>query len=67
MANKKKLDPFAVHELLDRTFMMETIINEWLIKNKVTAKNPKIKKALLKACDGLADAYRLIGDLKDYE
>ena len=64
MSKKKVLDPYAVHEVLDRTYMIETIINEWLVKTKVAAANPKIKKAFLKACDNLAEAYNLVANLK---
>jgi hypothetical protein len=64
MINKKnKLDEFHYHEVLDRTYMINEIIENFLINHLVIKKHKKIKNDIEKAQDILYGVYQEIGKL----
>lgn len=63
MAKKKpkKLNPFLFHEALDRTFLVECVIDTHLCKHPGIQAIPRAARLIEKAAYLLAEAYQVIG------
>lgn len=62
---KEELSGTAWHELLDRTAMIEAMVEDYLTNHPCCEHGPKkIRKLLHKAADNLAEAYQLIGEVR---
>ena len=57
-----KLTEFDYHELLDRTNMIMTNIDTYLVNHQVCKKNKEIKNKLEKSRELLLEAYQMIGE-----
>jgi|GEM_PF-1443264 len=60
---KNKLDEFHYHEVLDRTYMINEIIENFLINHPVVKKHKKIETDIENAQDILYEVYQEIGKL----
>jgi hypothetical protein len=58
---KKKLDKFHYHEALDRTDMMQSILQDGLADHPVISQNATYTKFVKRAQRALGDLYQLIG------
>jgi len=58
-----KLDDFHYHEALDRSYIIENIIEELLINHAVFKKHKKLRKKVVKAQTLLTEVYQEVGSL----
>ncbi len=64
---EKKLDPYLIHEALDRTNMMAEIIDAQLLAHAGVKAVPKAGKLIRRAADILDRAYQVLGNAAVYE
>lgn len=50
-----------LHEAMDRTFIIQNNIEDFLTQSKTAEELPKVKKLFEQANDKLAEAYQLMG------
>lgn len=62
MASKIELDQFHWHEALDRTHLVLSNIDDFLIQHPVLKLNPEIRKHVEKASENLTEAYSMLGE-----
>lgn len=62
-----KIDKFHYHEILDRTYIIEFMLDEHLLNHPVVQKHSILKKKLKKISSKLADVYQIVGNLCDNE
>jgi hypothetical protein len=65
MPKKKKLYPFDYHEALDRSYIITTMIDEFLLNLPAVKQNKPIRKKIIKAQNHLLEVYQMIGNI-DY-
>jgi hypothetical protein len=58
------LDEYHYHEALDRTFLIQLIIQESLSKHPVFQYHPELEKILDIVQDSLSDIYSHIGNIE---
>lgn len=61
---KEKLDEFHYHEALDRCYMLNNQIDEFLFEHPVVQKHKNLKKKVDRAITLLAECYQEIGGLE---
>lgn len=59
-----ELDEFHYHEAVDRTFLINLMIQELLLNHPVFEKHEKIRELTEQAQDLLGDVYQIIGNLE---
>jgi hypothetical protein len=59
----KKLDEFHYHEALDRTYLINTMIYEFILNHPVIKKHKKVRKKTKKALSLLLEVYQELGNL----
>jgi len=55
-------DPLLAHEALDRTSMLQEMVDNYLLLHPYVAFNPDVMTLVEQASDALAKAYQLIGE-----
>ncbi len=63
----EKLDPYLVHEALDRTNMLSEVICSQLLEHQGVKAIPRAAKLIERAADMLDRAYQVIGASAVYE
>lgn len=58
---KKKIDQGYLHEAMDRTIIIATNLEDYVIKGRSCKQVPKAKKHIEKALDSLYKAYQEFG------
>jgi hypothetical protein len=62
---KLKLDWFHYHEALDRTYLINSMIEDYLSSHPVYLQNKTLLNNLEKASELLAENYQIIGTLDE--
>jgi hypothetical protein len=55
-------DPYLAHEALDRTSVIEEMVDRFLLTHPYVAFNSDVLALIEQASDALASAYQLIGE-----
>lgn len=63
MSKKIKLQELDYHEALDRTYLLTSMIEDYLLGLPAIKQNKAIRKKISKAQIHLLDAYQMIGNL----
>lgn len=58
-----KLDPYSLHEALDRAAMLSAMVDEYLGDHSAIKKLPKIQRKVRRAAELIAEAYQEIGKI----
>jgi len=64
---EQKLDPYLVHEALDRTNMLTEVLDTHLLAHPGVKAVPKAEKLIERAADLLGRAYQELGNAAVYE
>lgn len=64
MKKIKKLDEFYYHEALDRAYLINSMIDDFLLKHPVIKKHKKIRIKTKKALSLLLEVYQRLGNLE---
>ena len=60
-------DQFLAHEVLDRTSIVQEMVDNYLLRHPYVAFNSDVFSLIEQASDALAKAYQLIGEGKRHE
>ena len=58
-----KLDPFSVHEALDRTHLLATTFHDFIVTHAFVEATPDLRDRAARIADQLSDLYQAIGQL----
>ena len=64
MSHKKKLYSLDYHEALDRAYLINSMIEDYLLSLPAIKQEKKIRKKIGKAQKHLLDAYQMIGSIE---
>jgi hypothetical protein len=62
--SKIELDSFHYHEVMDRLYLINNNIEDFLLNHPVVQKHKNVKNKIDKALMILADTYQLVGNMK---
>jgi len=63
MSKKKKLYPMDYHEALDRTYIITSMVDDFLLNLPAVRQNKPIRKKIIKAQNHLLEVYQMIGNM----
>lgn len=66
MSTRFKQDPFGWHEALDRTYMIESLVNQFLVTHPVIRDSESLSVIARNAADQLSALYQKVGQLNPY-
>jgi hypothetical protein len=58
---QKSVDPFSVHEALDRAHLMATIFSEFVAEHSFVRATPKLRREADRLAEGLGMFYQRVG------
>jgi hypothetical protein len=61
MSKTEENNGYGIHEVLDRTNLLLTILEDFIINHKELEDLPEIKKLYEESSDKLSEAYQLVG------
>lgn len=61
---KKDLDMFHYHEALERIYIIDNMVDEFLLKHAVFQKHPELNKKINSISLELGKLYQVIGNLQ---
>lgn len=61
MSDKPNLDEFHYHEILDRTHLILSMIDDYLLQHPVAKLDKEICSKIEEGANALAEAYQIIG------
>jgi len=60
---RPRLDPYSLHEALDRAAMLSAMVDEYLGDHSAIKKLPKIQRKVRRAAELTAEAHQEIGTI----